>query len=86
MIEIRIAERAIKYGYIYWTKKDDDKVTAEFDAVKEAEVLVNGISLGVKKIDYRYRRISIGVRIAGAFKSGSYFRISKKNSKLIVDV
>ncbi len=85
-ISLEVYERTIKYGYLYWTKKDDPSVLKELNAINgtKIEVFFNKISLGLKNIDIAHRRISIGTGISSGLKVGSKLRISRKEDRIEV--
>jgi len=59
-LKIPITERSRKYGYVFWYKNQDDKVRQFFGETKKIDLWVNNSYLGKKRIDWRYRRISLG--------------------------
>ena len=61
-IEIQISERSREYGYVFWDKKSDELVDKFLDQKEVVEVWFKNSYLGKKKIDRKYRRISIGYR------------------------
>lgn len=62
IIQIKIADRARKYGYVFWTKELDSEVKSFFGDRATVEVDFEGAALGKKNIDWKNRRISIGWR------------------------
>lgn len=61
-LRIPITERARKYGYLTWTKDDDEKVVQLIGNRKTIRVVLNGADLLEKRIDWKYRRISLGYK------------------------
>ena len=59
-LTLPIADRARKYGYITWKQHMDKEVEIFFGDRKEAEVYFNDSLIGTKKIDWKFRRISLG--------------------------
>ena len=59
-VVIPISKRARKYGYVIWPKKLDHDVRALLGDVETLIVVMDGRSLGEKRVDWRYRRISVG--------------------------
>jgi hypothetical protein len=57
---IPISARARKYGYVIWTKKQDDDVRKLLDNREVVTVVFEDADLGKKRVDWRYRRISVG--------------------------
>jgi len=62
ILEIPILGRSRQYGYIYWKKDLDKKVSVFFKDAESVSVVFDGAKLGDKKIDYKHRRISVGWR------------------------
>lgn len=61
-MEIAISERAKKFGYVFWTKRNDLAVEKFLKKVEAVEVWFNDSRLGKKKVDWRHRRISVGYK------------------------
>jgi hypothetical protein len=59
-LEIPITSRAIKYGYIVWKKDDENKIKKFFGGRNNVEVIFLKEYLGLKNIDWKYGRISVG--------------------------
>ena len=59
-ITIPITVRSRRYGYIYWSAKTDERIEAFLGSKESARLMFQGADHGLKKIDYKYRRISIG--------------------------
>lgn len=62
-VAIPISERARKYGYVIWPKKLDADVRALLGNVDTLTVVMDGRPLGRKRVDWKYRRISVGQSI-----------------------
>jgi hypothetical protein len=60
ILPLPISYRSRKYGYIYWLKKNDEAVREFFGKVQSVRVLLYGHPLGLKRIDWKHRRISLG--------------------------
>jgi hypothetical protein len=54
------SKRAFKYGYIFWKKSQDDLVQKFFGDITTVKIWFNNSYLGEKKVDWKYRRISLG--------------------------
>lgn len=61
-MEIEISERARRFGYIFWSKKNDEAVEKFLRKTEAVEVWFNDSRLGKKRVDWRHRRISIGYK------------------------
>ena len=59
-IIIPIYERSRKYGYVFWKKQMDTKVESFLGNIDKAEIWFENSFLGEKKIDWKFRRISVG--------------------------
>ena len=59
---IPLTERARQYGYLIWPKKADPDIRNLLGDKETIEVVFDGRELGRKRIDWRYRRISVGPR------------------------
>ena len=59
---IPLTNRARQYGYLFWPKKADPGIRSLFGDKETIEIVFNGRELGRKRIDWRYRRISVGPR------------------------
>lgn len=62
-MKFEITKRAREYGYLIWPKEADDTIEKMFpQEVEETEVYLNDRFLGPKRIDRKYRRISLGYK------------------------
>jgi hypothetical protein len=59
-LTIPIIERSRKYGYIYWSSKEDRKIEDFLRNQETAQIVFQGANHGTKSIDYKNRRISVG--------------------------
>ena len=59
-VDIAISDRARKYGYIIWPKKQDDEVRGLLNQQETVNVVFNDAELGERRVDWKYRRISVG--------------------------
>lgn len=60
VVRIPISERARRYGYVIWPKSQDDEVKK---LIPDQEIIVvsfDNRDLGKKRVDWKYRRISVG--------------------------
>jgi hypothetical protein len=85
-ISIPILPRARKFGYVIWKSKQDFDLKMGLKGIKSADVIFEGENLGNKKIDWKYRRISLGwVRTRGISSGKNHFNISlNKDKKLAI--
>jgi hypothetical protein len=59
---IPITGRSRQYGYIFWFKAIDSKVKGFLGDAVSVGVVFEGADHGVKNVDWKNRRISIGWR------------------------
>lgn len=62
VIQIAITDRSKKYGYVFWPRAQDDEMSALLGKRDTVDVVFMNAEHGEKKIDWQYRRISIGWR------------------------
>ena len=60
-VKLAITDPSRKYGYIYWNIKDDARVVAFFEQRETVDVVFCGVPIGQKNVDFKYRRVSVGV-------------------------
>ncbi len=78
--QIPILDRARKYGYLYWPKRDNDRVCRFLSGSDAIDIVFNDSYLGRKRIDRRYRRISLGWKQTRALPADvSVFRLTRRN-------
>lgn len=79
-----IGDRYFKYGYIWWPKKVNEEYKKCLPK-REFTLDFNGEILKNKKVNWKYRRIYIGVKLMNQFKNGTKIQIikDKKNPELI---
>jgi hypothetical protein len=61
-LTIPITKSARQFGYIIWTPKLNDQLHDFLKGSSHVHLLFQGADLGEKKVDWKYRRISIGYR------------------------
>lgn len=59
-IHVPITQRSRRFGYLYWPKAQDEQMHTLLGQDEYIEVTFNHIEVGAKRIDWKYRRISIG--------------------------
>ena len=83
-LTIPISNRCRKYGYIYWTTTHDDVVHKFFNHAKKVEVWFENSYIGEKRIDWKYRRISVGWSRTRAIADNlSEFQLSQRKDGAI---
>lgn len=61
-IDLPITDRAREYGYVFWDKKTDQMLRDFLGERDSVSVWFNSTFIGERKIDFKYRRISVGYR------------------------
>ena len=61
-VTIPIIKRSREFGYVVWKKEADFSMKTHLKDILEANVTFDGKDLGKKKIDWKFRRISVGWR------------------------
>ncbi len=59
-VEFGITNRARQYGYVIWPKQSDSELRELLAERERIDVILNGQSLGERRVDWKYRRISVG--------------------------
>lgn len=63
---LSITKSARRFGYVIWSSKTDAMMKELIGDCSEIEVSFNGLSIGVKSVDWKYHRISIGYKFTRA--------------------
>ena len=61
-----ITKSARQFGYVIWSSRTDALMKQLLGNRSEVPVLFNGLSIGVKSVDWKYHRISIGYKFTRA--------------------
>lgn len=59
-LSLPITNRCRKYGYLVWPKRQDEEVESVLRRQENIRVIFQSKDLGEKRIDWKYRRISLG--------------------------
>lgn len=62
LINLPLLPRSIKYGYLFWKKEHDPLIRKILGNLEYVHVYLQNSYLGFKKIDWKYRRISLGYK------------------------
>ncbi|MFR5048751.1 MAG: hypothetical protein ACLUDH_10645 [Faecalispora sporosphaeroides] len=82
---ISITKSARQFGYIIWSSKNEHEIKKLLGNRTEVSVMFNGLSIGVKAIDWKYHRISIGYKFTRALpESATVFHITMNDDVLEV--
>jgi hypothetical protein len=63
-LSLPILNRTRQWGYIFWNLENDLAVRDYLKGFNELEILFEDKNLGKKKVDWKFRRISIGPAVA----------------------
>lgn len=82
---ISITKSARKFGYIIWSEKTNGLMKELIGDRKEVAISFNGLLIGIKPIDWKYHRISIGYKFTRALPdTATKYNISFNNELLEV--
>lgn len=85
-VTLAITKSARKFGYVIWSSKTDLEIRTLLGNESEVFVFFNGLSLGMKSIDWKYHRISIGYKFTRALPdTAKMFNLSFCNGVLEVE-
>jgi len=84
-IEHKIDGWQLKYGYIRWLKKDDEKYSGIFPEGQEIEIILEGENMGRKKADWKMRRIYIGKILREKYENGDIVSIAREGNKVCIE-
>ena len=62
VVTVEFTKRARQYGYVFWKYRQDDAMAELLGNRDTVNVVFMNANHGKKKIDWRYRRISLGWR------------------------
>ena len=63
---LAITKSARQFGYVIWSSRRDADMRALIGDRSEVPVSINGLSVGVKAVDWKYHRISVGYKFTRA--------------------
>jgi len=85
LVEFEITNRARQYGYVIWPKRRDAELRALLGDRDRVGVVMNGNSLGDRRVDWKYRRISVGPKATRALGDDqSRFQVTIEGDRLSV--
>lgn len=86
-VSLPFTDRARRFGYVIWPKKRQSEVAEMVRDAEQIQVVLNGVDLGKKRIDYKYCRISVGrSAMTGLADEASTVRLSGDEQTLHVDI
>jgi len=86
LVEIPITERARRYGYLIWRKKQDGEVRALLGEVG-CVAICGAVEQQAKRVDWKQRRISVTYSFTrGLPGSASKFLLQRARQKIALTV
>lgn len=83
---LAITKSARQFGYVIWSNKTDAEIRSLLESRSKIPVSFNGLYIGVKSIDWKYHRISIGYKFTRALHdSAKTFKLTFRNGILEVE-
>lgn len=84
-MKIKITKGARKYGYIIWSKKNNEEMKKLLNNCISLQIQFNGLNIGEKPVDWKYYRISLGYKFTRALPQDiKYFNLTMHNGILEV--
>lgn len=84
-MQVPISKRARQYGYVIWTKAVDQALEDLLGETPKIAVTFSSEDLGTKRVDWKYRRISVGrSRTARIDSDASTFVLSRPEAGRLV--
>lgn len=65
-MNLSITKSARQFGYVIWSNKNEHEIKKLLGDRSEVFVTFNGLKIGIKAIDWKYHRISIGYKFTRA--------------------
>lgn len=76
ILEIPISQSSREYGYVFWNSAQDEEVKQFFGDLNKVKLWLNGEYVGEKRIDWKARRIYLGIsRTRQLDSEASIFRL-----------
>lgn len=84
-MKLPITKSARQYGYIIWNSTNASDIDSLFGKKNEVHVHFNGFDIGIKSIDWRFHRVSIGYKFTRALpERAAFYQMEMKNGILEV--
>jgi len=82
-MNLPITKSARQFGYVIWSLKNEQEMKRLLSDRSEVFVTFNGLNVGLRTIDWKYRRISIGYKFTRALPdTATFFYITMKDNVL----
>ena len=85
-LQMPISERGRRYGYIIWPASLDRQVSELFGPVAEVDMIFNARPCGRRRVDWKWRRISVGRSLTGSIPKGARTYRMRKTDQGSVEV
>lgn len=83
---LSITKSARQFGYVIWSSKTDALMKQLIGNRSEVLVSFNGLSIGVKSVDWKYHRISMGYKFTRALpETARVYKLSFHDNVLEVE-
>lgn len=83
---LSITKSARQFGYVIWSAKTEGKLKALIGNRDKVSVVFNGLFIGVKVVDWKYHRISVGYKFTRALpETATVYKLGFRNEKLEVE-
>ena len=76
-MQVSITKSARQFGYVIWNSKNEGEIQKILGKRDKISVTFNGFQIGVKQIDWKYHRISLGYKFTRALPpDAKYYALS----------
>lgn len=84
-MNVKITKGARQFGYLIWNSKNNSEMEKLLEGKESVRVNFNGFDLGMKNVDRKYHRISLGYKLTRALPAThDTFRVKINNAILEV--
>lgn len=77
-MKVEFTKRSREYGYFIWPRRRDKEFESVFGNLTEADFYLGDWFLGKKRIDRKYRRISLGYKYTKALPESTKVLIAAR--------
>ncbi|WP_044302648.1 hypothetical protein [Rhodopirellula sallentina] len=85
MLKLSITKSNLRFGYVIWKTKQDGAVKRLLGDQEQIQVIFENSDLGLKRIDWKYHRISLGPRKMSSVPEGAVeFTLSLDDKKRLL--
>jgi len=84
-MKVEFTKRSREYGYFIWPRRQDKEFESVFGNLTEIDFYLGDWFLGKKRIDRKYRRISLGYKYTKALpESAKVLIAARKDSGSVI--